>query len=244
MNPIVIVIGEHPHEASAFYLGKKVYERLQSASYNVSLERMPVELTPVGSVVKGLEPVDEKTVRLDWLRELYGRYGAGAFYFHFHNSRYDPTEDEKPEIETMELSRVGYPPVEEFKVYKGFAFELPAIWRQTRNKRFLEYGHTEAKDEVEWIYEQQKGIIRRGLEKSRTLQEQIPEIIEQELRYLRELAEKSGLRQMTYKEHISFLTGLNTEVVDFVSTSHNGLVGDSIIKKSLEMILGYIDVNQ
>ena len=69
MDPVVIVVGEHPQEVSALYLGKKVYERLSSAGYDAHLERMPVELTLIGSIVKGLEPVNETQGRLPLVRK-------------------------------------------------------------------------------------------------------------------------------------------------------------------------------
>ncbi len=147
MSPVVIVIGEHPQESTAFHLGKVVYERLRRNGYDVFLERMPVELTPAGSAVKGLEPADERISRLSWLRGVYERHGTEAFYFPFHNWNSDAL-DGKDTVGAFELCRVDSPPVEEFRQYRGVALEIPAVWKRTKNRRLMEHARAMAEHQA------------------------------------------------------------------------------------------------
>ena len=100
-TPIVIEFGDHPPEVSAHYYARQVYKELQKHGVNAVLERMPVELTEIGSVVKELTPIDEGKVRVPWLRNMYSRYPEGSFFFQFHNHVYDQEEDaaEGPRLE-------------------------------------------------------------------------------------------------------------------------------------------------
>lgn len=129
-NKLVLIVGEHPNEATALYLGRKAAEELERRGYDVSVERMPLELTFVGSVVKGLPPVDVAghATHFSWLEKILLKHGNEAFYLHFHNSSIygNPSK-----LRDLLFLNPHFPT-------GGVGIEIPAIFKQTKNKRLLE----------------------------------------------------------------------------------------------------------
>lgn len=233
MHPVVIIVGEHPQEVSALELGKGVYERLRHDDYKAFLERMPLKLTPVGSVVKGLEPVDERVVRIAWLREVFARYGDDAFCFSFHNGKYPGVSG----IEIVRYEDITYPPIWEFSKYKGFVLEIPAVFKPTRNNRLLEHYFKVWKEFHEENERKLRNLLRKRMENSEIASENIDEKVDNFVQELHEIASKSGLNPIRdVEERARVFAEINSKVVNLPSTFSAGLFGDYMVQTIYDMI--------
>ncbi len=128
-NKLVITVGEHPDEVTALYLGRKVAEELERRGYDVSVERMPLELTRVGSIVKGLPLVDitGHAMHFSWLENIHLQYGNEVRYLHFHNCYIYGNPLNLRDILFLDANLPT----------GGAGIEIPAIPKQTKNKRLL-----------------------------------------------------------------------------------------------------------
>lgn len=118
---LVIAIREHPNEASAFYLGKKVYERLVQLGYDARLERCPIELTPLG-FIKGYQFDHSYKKLMRWYLSLLE---DGDVLLSFHNTRENTDRRNAPYFINEEYDNI-------------WILEIPATYKNMGNPVILE----------------------------------------------------------------------------------------------------------
>lgn len=218
---VVVVIGEHPQEATAFTLGKRFQQTLFRHGYSVFIERMPSEVTPIGSVVQGNE-VDEYRTRLTWLRRgVFAKYKSDAIFILFHNSVYVPDRDNIPHLESALICEVTYPITEEFIPVKGFAVEIPALWKKTPNKKVLEWGQIKGEEEIQDMEAERRENIRQCIKEDRPILtvDELEEAVNREVfraeQEFKEFIKGKTEFMQSRQERVDANASIYTKVVDY-----------------------------
>lgn len=171
------------------------------------------------------------------MEHVFEKYGKEAFYFPFHNSKYDP-EDLDPRIRTFGLYMVDYPFVEDFMEYKGFALEIPAIWKPSRNKRLWQYASESVKN-GEDPYKGMDEFVRQRLEQTGTPQEGIADKIEKFTRDVRNSLQ-TLMDQYGYDTTEDYAIRQKASVANIPLNIEYGLAGDAMIERLCLIIRAYI----